>query len=95
MNDNIPPEWRVHVPNLLKEMGNNNAEFSVAMRTPLIILGNLLHQVVEEASRINDPALNALMCRLTIYECADPESPNYDPDLTKQTIEQVHHKEPV
>lgn len=56
------------------------------MRQPLMILGNLLHKVGEEAARINDPALNALMCRLTIYACADPESPEYDPELTERVM---------
>ena len=80
-------EWRVHTPNLIQEMGNNNSSFSATMRHPLMILGSLLHKLGEEAARINDPSLNALMCRLTIYSCADPESPEYDPELTKQVME--------
>lgn len=85
-----PPDlqWRVHTPNLIKEIGNNNSALSATMRTPLMILGSLLHDVGSEAARINDPALNALMCRLTIYSCADPESPDYDPERTKRIINQ-------
>lgn len=79
-------EWRVHTPNLLAEIGNNNAALSAAVRTPLMILMRLLHQVGEVAARINDEELNALMCRLTIYSCADPESPDYDPDLADGTM---------
>jgi hypothetical protein len=79
-------KWRVHTPNLLAEIGNNNAALSAAMRTPLMILMRLLHDVGKEAARINDPELNALMCRLTIYSCADPESPDYDPILTSRVL---------
>ena len=79
-------EWRVHTPNMLKEIGNNNDALSATMRVPLMILGDLLHKVGTEAARINDPALNSLMCRLTIYSCADPESPDYDQELLERIL---------
>jgi hypothetical protein len=41
-------------------------------------LADLLNRVGERASQLNDPKLNALMARLTIYEVADPKSPSFD-----------------
>lgn len=87
MKKNMHLEWSVHTPRLLKEIGSYNAETSATFRSPLRIFGGLLYQVGEEAARINDPALNALMCRLTIYACSDPESPEYDPELTKKVMD--------
>ena len=46
----------------------------------------LLAEVGEEASRINDPRLNALMCRLTIYAIADPSSPEYDGERVRAIL---------
>ena len=76
--------WRVHTPNLLKEIANNSGNAILAR--PLQIFGEILYQVGERASQLNDPALNALMLRLTIYEEADPESRNYKPELMKKVL---------
>jgi len=90
---NQPPlEWRVHTPNLLTEIGNNSSVGILSK--PIVILMSLLHDVGTEAARINDPALNALMCRLTIYSCADPESPDYDPELTARVLSQKKQLQP-
>ncbi len=82
----ISGSWRVHTPSLLKEIANNAGKASPAIAIPLQIFSNLLHAVGERAAQINDKELNALMARLTIYSCADPESPDYDADLTKTLL---------
>jgi hypothetical protein len=48
--------------------------------------------VGERASELNDPQLNALMCRLTIYEIADPESKNYKPRVVKKIMKEGKRK---
>lgn len=78
-------QWRVNTPQLLKEIIGNN-ETSVLSK-PLAIFGRILAEVGERASEINDPKLNALMCRLAIYEVSDPYNSNYDAELTNATIE--------
>jgi hypothetical protein len=78
-------QWRVNTPQLLKEIMQNNG-VSVLAR-PLSIFGRILWEVGERASEINDPKLNALMCRLAIYEVSDPYNSNYDAELTNATIE--------
>lgn len=76
--------WRVNTPGLLKEiMGNNETK---ALRIPIASLGHILYEVGARASELNDPRLNALMCRLAIYEIADPYSGNYDQELCQKTI---------
>lgn len=67
----ISMDWKVHTPNLLKEaLSNHGAEM---LRTPLRIFADILYAVAERASELNDPELNTLMLRLTLYEAGDPE----------------------
>jgi len=80
-------QWRVNTPQLLKEIIGNNE--TAILSKPLSIFGRILAEVGERASELNDPKLNALMCRLAIYEVSDPYNPNYDAELTNTTIEAV------
>lgn len=63
--------WKVHTPNLIRETLNNKG--SEALRTPLTIFGRLLADVAERAAELDDPALNLLMLRLTLYDQGDRE----------------------
>lgn len=78
-------QWRVNTPQLLKEIIGNNE--TAILSKPISIFGRILAEVGERAAELNDPKLNALMCRLAIYDVADPYSENYDPDLTNEVIE--------
>lgn len=78
-------QWKVHTPNLLKEILNNPQ--AGILRTPINILGKLLYQVGERAKEINDPTLNKLMMQLTIYSQADPGSKDYIPGLCEWMME--------
>jgi len=86
MQETSPKElkWRVNTPQLLKEIQNNHG--TSILRKPLAILGGILAEVAERAIELNDPKLNALMCRLALYEESDPYSPEYNPDLVNETI---------
>lgn len=63
--------WKVHRPNFLKELLSNHG--TSVLRIPTQVLGDLLHDVAARAIEIDDPALNILMLRLTLYAQADPE----------------------
>jgi hypothetical protein len=76
--EKIKAEWKVHTPNLLVEILNNQG--SSILERPLQIFANILYKVSERASEINDPELNQLMARLTMYEMADPELKGHDPE---------------
>ena len=78
-------QWRVNTPQLLKEIIGNNE--TAILSKPLAIFGRILAEVGDRAAELNDPKLNALMCRLAIYEVADPYNENYDAELTNATIE--------
>lgn len=73
------PKWKVHTPNLLKEILVNPQ--LACMAQPLNIFARLLAEVAERAIELNDPALNNLMMRLTLYEQADPHSADFDAAL--------------
>jgi hypothetical protein len=83
--------WRVHTPNLLKEIARNNESSSI-LSIPIQVFGNLLFAVGERASQLNDPELNALMARLTIYSVADPQSPDYNADILHDLLEMKEKK---
>ncbi len=82
----VKMQWRVHTPNLLKEIAQNIGKNGTAVATPLQILAQLLSQVGERAAELNDEKLNALMVRLTIYSVADPESPDFDQDVVDKFL---------
>lgn len=64
-------KWKVHTPSLLRQILDNPG--TAVLAQPLNIFGHLLAEVAERAAHINDPDLNILMMRLTLYEQADPE----------------------
>lgn len=69
-------EFSVHTPNLLNEILQNNT--TGIFKIPLVSLSNLLERVSQRASELNDPVLNNLMCKLTLYSIADPQSDDYN-----------------
>jgi hypothetical protein len=77
-------QWRVHVPNLLSEIMSNHG--MGILSKPLTIFGRILAEVGDRAIELNDPELNALMCRLTIFTVSDPLSPDYQPDEVSELI---------
>ncbi|MBP2463914.1 MULTISPECIES: hypothetical protein [unclassified Rhizobium] len=60
-------KWKVHTPNLLKELVENNPT-AWALRMPVVIFRNILGSLAERAIAIDDPDLNILMLRLGLYE---------------------------
>jgi hypothetical protein len=89
IND-TPLLWRVNTPQLLKEILCNNE--TQPLNKPIAIFGRILAEVAERATELNDDKLNALMCRLAMYEVSDPYSKEYDSDLTNETISKVYKK---
>jgi len=80
--------FRVHTPNLLKEIVSNSIPRSHGVLfVPLNSLRILLGKVAERASELNDPILNQLMFDMTLYEIADPESKDYD----SHAREEIYH----
>lgn len=61
--------WRVHVPNLMKEILVNPGTSMLAM--PLRLLGANLHELAELAIKIDDPRLHLMMIDLALYEVGD------------------------
>lgn len=83
-------QWRVNTPQFLKEIGENNPTLA-GMRAPLNIFKAILSEVACHASELNDPKLNALMCRLALYEISDPYSKEYDSKRVNEIIEKGSH----
>jgi len=74
--------WKIHTPNLLNEVLKNPG--TGILKKPLTILGRYLYLIGERATELDDPILNNLMCKLTIYEIADPQNTNYDLEKLKE-----------
>ena len=77
-------QWKVNTPSLLQEILTNN-HVSI-LNIPINILARLLADVATRASELNDDKLNALMCRLVLYEISDPYSENFNEKLTDEII---------
>jgi len=77
--------WKVHTPNLLSEILSNPG--TGILEKPVKIFSILLAKVSERAIELDDKELNKLMIRLTLYENADPENPEYDSDEIKRYLE--------
>jgi hypothetical protein len=69
--------WKVHVRSLFEEIIKGSGQS--IYKLPLHMTHGLLLEVAEAASRINDPELNALMCKLALYAISDPyDKEHYD-----------------
>jgi hypothetical protein len=77
-------EWKVNTPGLLNEILLNPQ--CRILKRPLQVFANLLGQVGQRAAELNDPQLNALMCRLAIYAIADPNNPDYDAEKLSEIL---------
>lgn len=82
MSESVELNWKVHTPNLLGEVLQNPG--TSMLKLPLNIFARNLMLVAERAVKINDPILNELMCRLALYEEADPENENYNPERLRE-----------
>lgn len=70
-------EWRVNTPGLLKEMVEYTHEGG-ALAAPINIFRMILIEVAKRAIELDDPEMNKLMIRLSLYSIADPRSPEFD-----------------
>lgn len=77
-------QWKIHTPNLLQRIADIPAPG--VLRVPLNLFGKALADVAERATELNDPHLNAFMMQLTLYDVADPNSPNYDPNIVNEIM---------
>jgi hypothetical protein len=87
VTNNLSDEWKVHTPNFLQEILKNNS--TGILYRPMQIFASLLQQVAQRALEIDDPELNLLMCRLTLYGTADMDSPDYDKALVDELKRRV------
>lgn len=77
-------KWKVHVHGLLVEILSNPQCSS--LKIPLNILLDLLKQVAQRATELNDPKLNELMIRLCLYSISNPDDPAFDADLVSKIL---------
>jgi len=83
--------FKVHFNNLVTEIATITAAQGKSggneVRMSLLILRKLIAQVAERAAELNDPRMNALMCRLALYSISDPEEKEYNPEVLKKVFE--------
>ena len=78
-------QWKVHTIGLFKEISSNFSH-NAQIRIPLSIIQNLLAQVAQRATELNDPQLNRLMIRLGLYSISNPDDPDYDPKVLEEYL---------
>ena len=83
--------WKVNTGQLFQEIiaDEQNAIF----KNQLNILRRILIEVGQRSADLNDDKLNALMCRLAIYEIADPYSGKFNEELTNALIKKGYSNE--
>jgi|SRR6476660_3220313 len=79
-------EFKIHTPNFLQEVFNNNPKLGQVFRVPANVLRQYFIQIAKRSSELNDPKLNAIMCQMSLYAISDPEQPEYDQELTMKII---------
>ena len=84
-DDYFDAEFVVNTEALLKEIASNPQV--AILEKPINIFGRLLHSVATRAAELNDPELNAAMCRLALYSVADPNKADYDTAILRQVYE--------
>ncbi len=89
MRDEKQVYWKVHIPNLFKEIVDSNTKANAIFRIPLMQTNNILAEIAKRAEELNDPKLKLLCCRLTLFEISDPESKDYNPDIFKILEQEV------
>jgi hypothetical protein len=88
----IEAEWRVNTAQMLQETLENGGSAVTIMKIPFNIFKQILVMVGIRASQLNDPALNALMCRLAIYGESDPFSPDFNKEILDSCLAHPEYK---
>lgn len=81
--DNLARYISVDVKSLITEIINNN-EHTWILKIPLTTLYDLLRQVAQRCTEINDPRLNELMLRLDLYDVPKNERINLIERMIKE-----------
>lgn len=81
--------WRVNGPEFLREIFENLSVSKThgVLQKPMQIFLGLIAEISDYAIKLNDPGLNARMIRMTWYQSAHPQDPNFD--ATDAYLEQV------
>jgi hypothetical protein len=78
----IHDAWKVHWPNLAKEILKNDG--TAILRIPLQITGTILADIATRAAELKDPELLFLIANLTLYAGVDPDDADYNPAMHDQ-----------
>ena len=82
--------FTLHVPNVLNDIiPNAAAERKAEIQICLNTLQGFLVKIADRAAELNDDKLLAICCRMTLFECADPSSPEYNPEGLKELYKKV------
>ncbi len=82
--DCLTPTWKVNTPGFLKEICGNPQVAPIQITFQ--IFADILYEVATRASELNDDKLNALMCRLSLYEISDPYNNAFDRELFHKVL---------
>jgi hypothetical protein len=85
MGEDIYKYHKVNIPGLFQEVFNNPD--CAVLKVPFSVLRDILAEVAKRAIELDDQELHKLMLRLTLYEIANPESPEFNPDAVQRYLE--------
>ena len=76
--------WKVNTHGIFKEILDQDGMWMLSK--PINIILDLLRQTAQRATELNDPQLNKLMIRLSLYDISNPKDPKFNPDLVRQIL---------
>jgi len=84
-------KWKVDLHKFLKDAVNTQGPpESIQLADPAMSIAAIMLELAERCVQLNDPKLNALMCRLILYQIADPNHPDYDPELCETIYKKAY-----
>ncbi len=86
--------WLCDTPSLIGEIIKHSRD-RAALAMPLKLFYGILGEVTKRAIEINDPQLNMLMCRLTLYSISDQTNKDYNPKWREIIQRSIDKKAPA
>jgi len=92
MSETKTLEWKVCTAKICKQAVEETRD-GWLLKIPFEIMLNLLAQVAKRAIELDDEELNKLMLRLTLYEIANPSSPEFNQELVEAYLKHGKQQE--
>jgi len=85
--------WKSHLCNLFDEALKNTGAH--ILEQPFKLTLGIIKQAADRAIELDDPVLLFHFSRLALYDIADPQHENYDPDILNYLKERIENEKDI